>query len=228
MANGDIRNFRLSNQCSAGNGMLLQAMANQFGVPVTEYADAAFQRRPLAEVQLRLRGVPRRRPRQFPERGLLQGGAAGRSGDGPAEERLAVRRADSAHGGARPPLRAPGRHAVQPGGGQGAGRLHQGARARTPRSTCIRTRARRARSARRSRLCASWPGAVARRSSGSTPRSISPIHDATTRRRVAISARTTARGPSSTRGRPTAAPAATSPVSAARKAPSNLSRRLKR
>jgi activator of 2-hydroxyglutaryl-CoA dehydratase/predicted nucleotide-binding protein (sugar kinase/HSP70/actin superfamily) len=43
MVNGEIRNFRLSNQCSAGNGMLLQAMANQFGLPVTEYADAAFR-----------------------------------------------------------------------------------------------------------------------------------------------------------------------------------------
>lgn len=43
MQNGDIRNFRLSNQCSAGNGMLLQAMADQFGVPVTEYADTAFE-----------------------------------------------------------------------------------------------------------------------------------------------------------------------------------------
>ena len=43
MVNKDIRNFRLSNQCSAGNGMLLQAMANQFGVPVTEYADNAFK-----------------------------------------------------------------------------------------------------------------------------------------------------------------------------------------
>ena len=42
MQNGDIRNFRLSNQCSAGNGMLLQAMADQFGVPVTEYAETAF------------------------------------------------------------------------------------------------------------------------------------------------------------------------------------------
>ncbi|MFN7141577.1 MAG: BadF/BadG/BcrA/BcrD ATPase family protein, partial [Limisphaerales bacterium] len=42
MVNGEIRNFRLSNQCSAGNGMLLQAMANQFGVPVTDYADVAF------------------------------------------------------------------------------------------------------------------------------------------------------------------------------------------
>ena len=43
MTNGDIRNFRLSNQCSAGNGMLLQAMADQFGVPVAEYADVAFR-----------------------------------------------------------------------------------------------------------------------------------------------------------------------------------------
>ena len=43
MINKEIRNFRLSNQCSAGNGMLLQAMANQFGLPVTEYADAAFK-----------------------------------------------------------------------------------------------------------------------------------------------------------------------------------------
>ncbi|MCO4743779.1 MAG: CoA activase [Proteobacteria bacterium] len=38
----DVRDFRLSNQCSAGNGMLLQAMADQFGVPLQEYADTAF------------------------------------------------------------------------------------------------------------------------------------------------------------------------------------------
>jgi activator of 2-hydroxyglutaryl-CoA dehydratase/predicted nucleotide-binding protein (sugar kinase/HSP70/actin superfamily) len=43
MKNGDIANFRLSNSCSAGNGMLLQAMADQFGLPVTEYADTAFE-----------------------------------------------------------------------------------------------------------------------------------------------------------------------------------------
>ncbi len=39
----DIRDFRLSNQCSAGNGMLLQAMAEQFGVPLERYADVAFE-----------------------------------------------------------------------------------------------------------------------------------------------------------------------------------------
>jgi activator of 2-hydroxyglutaryl-CoA dehydratase/predicted nucleotide-binding protein (sugar kinase/HSP70/actin superfamily) len=42
LQNGNIKNFRLSNQCSAGNGMLLQAMADQFGVPIAEYADTAF------------------------------------------------------------------------------------------------------------------------------------------------------------------------------------------
>ena len=43
MENGDIKTFKLSNQCSAGNGMLLQAMADQFGLPVTEYAKTAFE-----------------------------------------------------------------------------------------------------------------------------------------------------------------------------------------
>lgn len=43
MMNGELKNFRLSNQCSAGNGMLLQAMADQFGVPVTEFAENAFK-----------------------------------------------------------------------------------------------------------------------------------------------------------------------------------------
>ena len=43
LQNGTIKSFRLSNQCSAGNGMLLQAMADQFGVKVPDYADIAFQ-----------------------------------------------------------------------------------------------------------------------------------------------------------------------------------------
>lgn len=42
MKHGDISSFRLSNSCSAGNGMLLQAMADQFGVPLKEYAETAF------------------------------------------------------------------------------------------------------------------------------------------------------------------------------------------
>ena len=42
MENGMMKNFRLSNQCSAGNGTLLQAMAKQFGVAIEEFADVAF------------------------------------------------------------------------------------------------------------------------------------------------------------------------------------------
>lgn len=42
MENQAIKNFRLSNSCSAGNGMLLQAMADQFGVPVSQYSEKAF------------------------------------------------------------------------------------------------------------------------------------------------------------------------------------------
>jgi len=43
LQHGEIRDFRLSNQCSAGNGMLLQAMADQFGVPLASYAETAFR-----------------------------------------------------------------------------------------------------------------------------------------------------------------------------------------
>ncbi len=43
LKNGTIQNFKLSNSCSAGNGMLLQAMADQFGLPITDYAKVAFQ-----------------------------------------------------------------------------------------------------------------------------------------------------------------------------------------
>lgn len=42
LQNGELKNFRLSNQCSAGNGMLLQAMADQFGIAVQDYAEHAF------------------------------------------------------------------------------------------------------------------------------------------------------------------------------------------
>lgn len=42
MEHGMMKNFRLSNQCSAGNGTLLQSMAKQFGVPVEGFADVAF------------------------------------------------------------------------------------------------------------------------------------------------------------------------------------------
>jgi activator of 2-hydroxyglutaryl-CoA dehydratase/predicted nucleotide-binding protein (sugar kinase/HSP70/actin superfamily) len=39
----ELSNFKLSNQCSAGNGMILQGMAEQFGHAAHEYADLAFK-----------------------------------------------------------------------------------------------------------------------------------------------------------------------------------------
>jgi predicted CoA-substrate-specific enzyme activase len=49
MENGMMKNFRLSNQCSAGNGTLLQSMSKQFGISIEGYADTAFaaQKAPL-------------------------------------------------------------------------------------------------------------------------------------------------------------------------------------
>lgn len=40
--NGRIKDFRLNTQCSAGNGYFLQSTAEGFGVPVEQYAEAAF------------------------------------------------------------------------------------------------------------------------------------------------------------------------------------------
>ena len=40
---GRVVDIRLNTQCSAGNGYFLQSMAEQFGVPMEEYADRAFK-----------------------------------------------------------------------------------------------------------------------------------------------------------------------------------------
>jgi len=41
--NRRVADFRLNTQCSAGNGYFLQAMADQFNVPLEEYAEYAFK-----------------------------------------------------------------------------------------------------------------------------------------------------------------------------------------
>ncbi|WP_052234906.1 BadF/BadG/BcrA/BcrD ATPase family protein [Alteromonas macleodii] len=43
LSQNGLKDFRLSNQCSAGNGMLLQAMSEQFGINVRDFAEHAFQ-----------------------------------------------------------------------------------------------------------------------------------------------------------------------------------------
>jgi len=42
MKHGRVVDFKLNTQCSAGNGYFLQAMAEQFNVPIEEYAEHAF------------------------------------------------------------------------------------------------------------------------------------------------------------------------------------------
>ncbi|GHV74595.1 hypothetical protein AGMMS49940_18970 [Spirochaetia bacterium] len=43
MINRRVVDFKLNTQCSAGNGYFLQSMANQFNIPIEEYADCAFR-----------------------------------------------------------------------------------------------------------------------------------------------------------------------------------------
>jgi len=45
MKHGRVVDFKLNTQCSAGNGYFLQAMAEQFGIPIEEYASHAFRAR---------------------------------------------------------------------------------------------------------------------------------------------------------------------------------------
>jgi predicted CoA-substrate-specific enzyme activase len=45
MKQGRVVDFKLNTQCSAGNGYFLQGMAEQFDIPVEEYADYAFRAR---------------------------------------------------------------------------------------------------------------------------------------------------------------------------------------
>ena len=173
MQNGDIKNFRLSNQCSAGNGMLLQAMADQFGVPVTDYADVAFE----AELSPKF---------SYGCAVFLDSDRVNFQKEGYSKEELLAGLAQvlpknvwqyvvqiprMAELGTQ--VRAPGRHAAQPGRAQGAGRLHQGARARRRGATSTRTPARPARSAPRWRRCAWSSAAGTRPSSASTRRSTS-------------------------------------------------------
>ncbi len=40
---GQVKDFKLNTQCSAGNGYFLQSTAQSLGIPVEDYADVAFQ-----------------------------------------------------------------------------------------------------------------------------------------------------------------------------------------
>ncbi len=42
LKNGQVKNFELNTQCSAGNGYFLQSTVESFGIPVEQYAELAF------------------------------------------------------------------------------------------------------------------------------------------------------------------------------------------
>ena len=229
MQNGDIKNFRLSNQCSAGNGMLLQAMADQFGVPVTNYADVAFEAKLSPKFTYGCAVFLDSDRVNFQKEGYSKEELLAGPGAGAAEERLAVRGADPAHGG--------------------AGRASSCCRA--ARSTTWRRSRRRSTTSRRA--CpdaevyvhphtgeAGAIGAAIETLRVVKRRGLLDVHrhrqrdqprvhvEERRRRRAATSARTCARARSSTPRRPTAARRATSPASAARRAPSSRKRRCSR
>jgi len=43
LQDGHVKDFKLNTQCSAGNGYFLQRVAEQFGIPVHEFAETAFR-----------------------------------------------------------------------------------------------------------------------------------------------------------------------------------------
>ncbi len=149
LRHGTVSDFRLNSQCSSGNGAFLQGVAERYDTPLHEYAEKAFQARSIPTLAMGC-GV-------FLQSDIVNQQRKGWS----AEEIMASLAAvlplnvwvyagqlqNLADG--RQEVRAAGRDAPQPRGGEGAGGLHHARRCRTPRSWSIRTPAKPARSARR-------------------------------------------------------------------------------
>ena len=228
MKNGDIANFRLSNPCSAGNGMLLQAMADQFGVQVTEYADVAFEAELAPKFSYGCAVFLDTDRVNFQKEGFskeeLLAGLAQVLPKNVWQYVVQIPRlAALGH-----EVRAPGRHAVQPRRASRRRSTTSRSAFPAPRSSSTRTPARPARSAPRSRRSASSSARARRPSSASMRRSTSSTRRERRGDASVTSARTSASAPSSTRRRPTGATAATSPASPARRAPSRARRRCSR
>ena len=208
---GEIRDFRLSNQCSAGNGMLLQAMADQFGVPIERYADTAFR----AELSPTF---------SYGCAVFLDADRVNFQKEGYSPEELLAGLASVLPKNVWqyvvqvPRMAELGRHFVLQGAPSTTWRRSRRRSTTSKRAspergcTSTRTAVRRARSAPPSRPCASSRATAARPSSASTTRSVSPTPRGTTSRRAATSAPTSARAPSSIRGPRPDGPDATSPA----------------
>ena len=202
LKNGQVKDFKLNTQCSAGNGYFLQSHGRGLRLLGRGVRGHRVLRRDDADLRLRLRRVHAVRHRRLPAPGLAAAGDHGRAGGGAAEEHLALRLADPEPGVAGHELRAAGRHPAQPRGGEVAGRLHRVALRRQgrhgPTSSCTSTAASRARSAPPSRRSASGRTGARRSSSAWTACATSRSSRTATRTRAATSARTSACAPSST------------------------------
>ena len=143
--------------------MLLQATADSFGVPVTEFADVAFKAELAPKFCYGCAVFLDTDRVNFQKEGFskeeMLAGLAQVLPKNVWQYVVQIPRLAALGTQVRPA----GRHAVQPRGRQGAGRLHQGARPRRARSSSTRTRARPARSARRWRRSASSSARASRR-----------------------------------------------------------------
>ena len=144
LQDGRVKDFKLNTQCSAGNGYFLQSTCHGFRLRGHPVRRPGLQRQGHAHVRLRLRRFHAVGHRGFPAPGMEAGRDHGRPGQRAAEEHLAVRLADSQYRFARKYVRAAGRHAAQPGGGQGPGGFHrvalqgQGRQAQRDRARALR------------------------------------------------------------------------------------------
>ena len=203
MKNGDIANFRLSNSCSRRQRHAAAGDGRSVRPPGHRIRRHRVQGRARAEVQLRLRRLPRHRPRQLPEGGLLR-----RKSCSPGSPRCCpknvwqyvVQIPRLAALGTQVTCSRAARSTTSPPSRRRSTTSRSACRA--PRCSCTRTPARPARSAPRWRRSASSSARARAASSASMRRSPSNTRRRTTRRPSATSARTSASARSSTRRRP--------------------------
>jgi len=124
LKNGRREGFQAEHAVFGGHGYFLQSTAQGFNVPVEDYADTVSgqgnSRRSAMAARCSCRVTSWTSSARVEAR-RDHGGAVQRA----AKEHLAVRVANSEPLGHWTALPATGRHAVQPGGGEGAGRFYR-------------------------------------------------------------------------------------------------------
>ena len=125
LKDGRVKDFKLNTQCSAGNGYFLQSTAEGFGKKVEEFADIAFSAKSMPSFGYGCAVFMQSDIVNFQRQGWRSEEIlAGLADVLPKNVFLYVASIPNlASLGTR--FRSAGRHAEQPGGGQGRGGLHQ-------------------------------------------------------------------------------------------------------